>query len=148
MSKPLQTNYRSYSNRSCSRLHFHRIGINWQKPVPHFPSDLLDPPLRGALRSPHPNLGIHPPSPSSPPPPPLPFSRTPQGTLPPLLRPDAAMQGLTWWRGAPEALTHEGSLWGLQGGVGGRREARRGEAEAEVPCGKEGKRLRTAPAFL
>lgn len=98
--------YISYSNTGCPWVNFHRIERNWQKSVPHFAGDPLDPPFRAPGGPRTPIWG----SPSSHPP-----SEQPHRALSPASVQDSVMQGLTWWRGAPEAVTHGGSQWGLPG---------------------------------
>lgn len=99
----MQTNYSSYSNISCSGVNFHRFELNWGKPVPHFAETPWTRPS-GPLEVSSPQYR---PTPAS-----TPSSHRAFG---PSSVPDAGMQGLTWWRGDPEAVTRGGSQWGLQG---------------------------------
>lgn len=121
ISEPRKSNYNSCSNLGCSRATFQRIEINWEKPVPHFARDPLDPPLGapGGPRTPIWGGGVLSSSPALPPP----LLHNPTGLAAPASVPGAATQGLKWWRGSPEAVTRGGSQWGLQGGRR-RRESR------------------------
>lgn len=95
-------------------LQWGEIQKNENKPVPHFCRRHPGPALQGARRSPHPSLRI----PSSL----LPPSVQTHKAVGPASVPDAVMQGLTWWRGAPEAVTRGAA----SGGCRGRRGENRG----------------------